>query len=37
MNDSITFTVFTDPMMGLSYESQLMLDAMKVKTVADDT
>ncbi len=31
MNEQITLTVFTDPMMGLSYESQPMLDALKEK------
>ena len=31
MNGSIMLTVFTDPMMGLSYESQPMLDALKEK------
>lgn len=31
MNEQITLTVFTDPMMGLSYESQPLLDALKEK------
>lgn len=31
MNEPIMLTVFTDPMMGLSYESQPMLDQLKEK------
>ncbi|MBQ9263125.1 MAG: DsbA family protein [Clostridia bacterium] len=31
MNEQITLTVFTDPMMGLSYESQPILDRLKVE------
>ena len=31
MSDIMTLTVFTDPMMGLSYESQPILDALKEK------
>lgn len=31
MNEQITLTVFTDPMMGLFYESQPMLDQLKEK------
>ena len=31
MNKQITLTVFTDPMMGLSYESQSLLEKVKEK------
>lgn len=31
MNEQLTLTVFTDPMMGLSYESQPILDRLKME------